>query len=327
MMKFLSSRSAIAAIVCSAGVLGSPAALAQATFNAAASGDQCNPTGSSLNAYASVTCTTTGGVTPTLQAWGFTGATLSSAPTTGFTRGALGDFNASGFGAYTGSKETTTDGQHAFDNVTTGCGTGSSNGNSTSLGTLSGANGGCGGSIEALLLDFGSSKVNLTDVGVGWSSVDSELQVWAWTGKGVDMTNQTAVGGSSAAAALAGWQLVSTLDMDSGGSDCNNTTVICRKSTGNTLYSSYFLITTYFGATNGSLEAGNDRFKIDLFTVALCTQTLSGGSTGGTGAAQNGNGATCGPSQGGGVPEPGSLVLAGLAFIGLIAKRRKGVAG
>ena len=314
-MKNSLTRLLAAVAVACAGAFCAPAAFAQGTFDAAASGDECNP---GSGAHASVTCTPIGTVGVTLQAWGFTGATLSSSLQSGFARGNLGDFNSSGFGVYSGNKETGTNGQHAFDNVASGCGT-----TNTPTGgvTTSTANSGCGGNIEALFLNFGTSKVNLTNVGIGWNGGDADLSVWAWTGAGNANVAATDARGSRSptgttsddAAALTGWTLVSNHNFGSGTGSQN---------TSGTLYSSYFLVTTYFGAAGGGLDAGNDRFKLDSFTVGLCAGTLTGGSSGtGTGG---GNGATCGPGgTGGSVSEPGSLALAGMALLGVATTRRR----
>ena len=300
-MKSASTRLLAAATVACAGTFCTPAAFAQGTFNAAAAGDECNPTGSATNTYASVTCTAIGSVGVSLQAWGFTGNALSASPQIGFQRGTLGDFNSSGFGAYTGNLETSATGQHGFDNVTSGCGT-------TAAPTATGVTlaTGCGGSIEALFLDFGAAKVNLTNIGIGWSGADADLSVWAWTGAGAANMSNTQASGSTTtlgttAATLSGWTLVSNHAF------AGNTITSQTANTNGTLYSSYFLVTTYFGAqVVGSLTAGNDSFKLNSFTAGLCTGTLSG--------------ATCTPGR---VSEPGSVALAGLALVGLFASRRK----
>ena len=110
-MKFLSPQLLAAAAVVAAGAFAAPAAFAQGTFTpGTGTGANCNPGSGSFD---SVSCSV-GTVTANMQAWGFTGATLSSTAAAGFVRGRIGDFGSNGFGAYTGSNESTTGNQHAF---------------------------------------------------------------------------------------------------------------------------------------------------------------------------------------------------------------------
>ena len=58
----------------------------------------------------------------TLTAWGYMNGTTVGSTTsgTGFVQGNLGDFNAAGIGAYTGTNEgSANQGEHAFDNIAT----------------------------------------------------------------------------------------------------------------------------------------------------------------------------------------------------------------
>ena len=91
------------------------------------------------------------------------------------------------------------------------------------------------------------------------------------------------------------------------------------------LYSSWWLISTYTGGAGvqKNLDAtANDAFKILSFTANTCAGTITGGSSGTAGTSTANNGSSCQPSSGG-APEPGSLALAGLAMVGVLATRRR----
>ena len=302
----LNSPSLLAAAILCAGAFGSSAAFAQGTFTpGSGTTANCN-VGVSGTTVDAKTCTQ-GAVSVDMTAWGFTAATLGASQLAGFRQGRLADWDTGGFGAYTGSNESGTGNQHGFDNFTGGCGTGS--GATGGAVVLSTANSGCGGSIEALYLNFGTSKINLSNIGIGFNGGDADLSVWAWTGAGgPNMLTQTAAGstttGGTTAAAMAGWTLVSNNDFGAGTG---------TQATNGTLYSSYFLVTTYFGAASGGLTAGNDSFKLNSFTAGVCSGTLTGGT--------GGNGSTCTPGTS--VPEPTSLALVGVAMLGVTAARRR----
>lgn len=308
-MKFTVLRLAAAVGFASASLLGAGQASAQGTFLPGHGTTlNCN-IGSSGSSVASKSCSE-GSVTVEMTAWGFTGNTLDSVTArSGFQQGLISDWNTSGIGVVSGNKESGTGGQHGFDNLTSSCGSTSATTTSAGGVTVSSVNGGCGGSIEGLLLNFGSSQVNLSSLGIGWYSGDADLSVWAWTGGGTgpNMSTQTALSGyasnGGSTTALSGWSLVSSHDMD----------MASPQSTGGSIYSSYFLVTTYFGAAEANFGAGNDRFKLNQFTVGLCAGTVVNGSC------------TTGGGGGGSVSAPGTLALAGLGLVGAgFLRRRRG---
>lgn len=341
MKKTLSVLTAAIAVV-SAGLMA-PAPAAAQSFTAAGQGAACDPqktntsgayTKTSANAFGTVACTSSG-TTVSLSAWGFlasttatsntlTGLANNAAVATGAVQGNLGDFNGNGFGAYTGSKEASANyGEHAFDNYGTTCSTATdatnysgattAGGGTSAIAASTSANG-CGGAVEALLMNF-NSKVSLTQLTSGYQGADGDFSIYVWTGSSTAPTSlagQTLT--NNATSGLTGWTLVQSGDF--GGSVADGTGVNpFNVANGGSLYSSAFLITTYFGASTTTLNYGNDAFKLNGWTVKTCATTVTGGN--------GGNGGTCSTQPSNPAPEPMSLALFGIAALGAGAARRR----
>lgn len=167
---------------------------------------------------------------------------------------------------------------------------------------------------DSALLSFGTS-VNLTSITFGWWNADSDFYVLAYTGAGTPtLTGLTY-------ATLSGWTLVGNYS-NPGGSTAGGafTTTL-----GTALTSSYWLIgaggfTVGTGVNSGDVSSGSylpltstsSTKKFDYLKLTGIAGTTNGGGTGG---------------GGGSAPEPGSLALAGAAFLGMVGlRRRKGVA-
>lgn len=281
-----------------AGALSTPAAFAQGTWSMSG-GCQIGTTYGTE--AASKTCTGSGGaISATVSMYANSGTGGA------FVQGVLSNQGTSGVGGRS-TTETATSPDHAFDNMTPG------------------------GSQQFMLIDFGSAKVNLSAMQIGWfGSNDADISIYRWDGNAVN------VGGTSLASA---WSLVSSMDVDQSGVNCGGdcrtfnvggTGATVNTTAGTNKYSSWWLISTYVGGAGANgLDAHNgDAFKILSFTAGACVGgTITGGSSGNTGTTAgqyNNNGSTCNTTPGG-APEPGSLALAGLALVGVFAARRRPV--
>ena len=299
-------------LACAAAVLTlSHSGEAAATSSTWALGTSCDPAGvqSTYVVGGNTTTCTTGIPAETATITAFANISTTSTSTATFLRASMGDFNANGIGVYSGSADTSSDAQHAFDNVTTGCGGGTG---------TQGA-GGCGGSQEFALVNFGPYKVNLTSLSMGFIQTDADVAILRWDGADMSAAAmETLVKGRTTASLTdtvvaaggvgTGWSLVATESMGTAYPDTSTVNLGSK-------VSSWWIISTYYGTTatttSGTLNTGDDRFKLSGLTGSVCT---SGSYSGGT----NGNGGTCNN-----VSEPGSLSLALMAVVGIGAARRR----
>lgn len=155
------------------------------------------------------------------------------------------------------------------------------------------------GAIESMLITFAdgvsgstyADKVNLSSVSFGWVSGDSDFSVYAYTGAGAG----NPIGLTYSNLTSNGWTLIGHYNGGNTGSTLTSYNIP------NSVYSSYWLVGAYNGV-GGSLDKGDDYFKLAKLTGTACPSSTTPG---------------CGGAPPSSIPEPGTLLLLSGGFLGL----------
>lgn len=245
---------------------------ANASWSWTVNGAPTGPSGTVLPAAASVTA---------YSDTGASGALVASSDLSNPQRPVLNWYSGYGYGVCSPGENCSTAPEHAMDN---------------------------NGYKESVLLSFGSSSVNLSQLTFGWTGTsnygrDSDISVLAYTGTGTPITSTSTYGSLIGK----GWQLIGNYA---------NVQSNAAVSLGTSVTASYWLVAAYNSvfAGNNSCETvkgaattcgmGNDYVK--LYSVAGNTVDQ--------------------PPPPGKVPEPSGMLLFGaaIAALGIVARLRRG---
>ena len=156
---------------------------------------------------------------------------------------------------------------------------------------------------DSLLLSFSGGAVNLSAFSLGWAREYSgttllgnraDVALLAFTGN----SYYDPLGHSYAYLLSNGWSLIS---------EYSNVAQGTNQSTATAVNSSYWMLAAAGGAFGSGYAGAPDYFKLQSITATPCVPGQPG----------------CGGSNIPGIPEPGSLALAGVALAGVYRTRRR----